>query len=122
MKQRLEKYSERFDNDKSAIGNTDTWGKRMVDDVPKQDEIMERFIINAKQKETLEEVAERLYPNYQQEIFIKGAKWQQERSYSDEDLKEAFNKGFYTAYGCKSEWIERIEIFFNEWFKQFKNK
>ena len=30
-------------------------------------------------QETLEEVAERLYPNYQQEIFIKGAKWQQEQ-------------------------------------------
>ena len=32
-----------------------------------------------KNKETLEEAAERLYPNYQQEIFINGAKWQQER-------------------------------------------
>ena len=28
--QRLEKYSERFDNDKSEIGNPDTWGKRVV--------------------------------------------------------------------------------------------
>lgn len=30
--QRLEKYSERFDNDKSPIGNPDTWGKRLVED------------------------------------------------------------------------------------------
>jgi hypothetical protein len=30
--QRLEKYSERFDNDKSPIGNSDTWGKRLVED------------------------------------------------------------------------------------------
>lgn len=52
--------------------------------------------------------------------FNNGAKWQMERSYSEEDMKEAFNKGFYTAYGCKSEWIERIEMFFNEWFEQFK--
>lgn len=29
-KQRLEKYSERFDYDKSPIGNPDTWGKRML--------------------------------------------------------------------------------------------
>lgn len=29
--QRLEKYSERFDNDKSPIGNSDTWGKRLVE-------------------------------------------------------------------------------------------
>jgi hypothetical protein len=31
-KQKLEKYSERFDNDKSAIGNPDTWGKRIVEE------------------------------------------------------------------------------------------
>jgi hypothetical protein len=30
--QRLEKYSERFDNDKSPIGNPSTWGKRLVED------------------------------------------------------------------------------------------
>lgn len=30
--QRLEKYSERFDNDKSLIGNSDTWGKRLVEE------------------------------------------------------------------------------------------
>jgi hypothetical protein len=30
--QRLEKYSERFNNDKSPIGNPDTWGKRLVED------------------------------------------------------------------------------------------
>lgn len=30
--QRLEKYSERFDNDKSPIGNSDTWGKRLVEE------------------------------------------------------------------------------------------
>ena len=29
-KQRLEKYSERFDNDKSPIGNPETWGKRVL--------------------------------------------------------------------------------------------
>jgi hypothetical protein len=29
---RPEKYSERFDNDKSPIGNPETWGKRMVDE------------------------------------------------------------------------------------------
>jgi hypothetical protein len=31
-KKRLEKYSERFDNNKSAIGNPETWGKRIVED------------------------------------------------------------------------------------------
>lgn len=31
-KQRLEKYSERFDNDKSPIGNPETWGKRLIEE------------------------------------------------------------------------------------------
>jgi len=35
-KQRLEKYSERVDNDKSEIGNPETWGKRVVKE-PKQE-------------------------------------------------------------------------------------
>lgn len=41
-------------------------------------------------KETLEEVAERLCPNKQVEydMFIEGAKWMQERSYSEEEFKE----------------------------------
>lgn len=29
---RVEKYSERFDNDKSEIGNPDTWGKRVIEE------------------------------------------------------------------------------------------
>jgi hypothetical protein len=40
-KQRLEKYSERFDNKDNelveGVFNPDTWGKRLVDDVPKQE-------------------------------------------------------------------------------------
>ena len=40
-KQRLEKYSERFDNKDNeivkGIFNPETWGKRMVDDVPKEE-------------------------------------------------------------------------------------
>ena len=87
--------------------------------------------IDFDKQETLEEAAERNYneqklntytPYNFKDAFIEGAKWQQERSYSEEDLKEAFNKGFYTAYGCKSEWIERIEMFFKQWFEQFKKK
>jgi hypothetical protein len=46
-------------------------------------------------QETLEEAAERLHPEEwdwrEREIFIAGAKWQQERSYSVEDLECAWN-------------------------------
>jgi hypothetical protein len=46
-KQRLEKYSERFDNKDNelveGIFNPDTWGKRMVDDAPKEITLEEVF-------------------------------------------------------------------------------
>lgn len=73
--------------------------------------------------ETLEEAAQRYsedwenitgleYENEYIEVinkldFINGAKWQQERSYSEEDLKEAFGMN-------DKDWI-----CFEEWFEQF---
>ena len=77
-------------------------------------------------EETIEEAAERLFNNFQKENpiiskkdirpfklgFIKGTKWQQERMYSEEDLKSAFFNG-----GDMKD-IEE----FNYWFKQFKKK
>ena len=73
-------------------------------------------------KETLEEAAEiyvwgGIYLNeaekQQTEIaFIEGANWQQERMYSEEDLKSAFFNG-----GDMKD-IEE----FNHWFEQFKKK
>ena len=81
-KQRPEKYSERFDNDESAIGNFETWGRRLVED----------------KQETLEEAAKRLYPlrntflerfkDLEQKIFINGAKWQQEQIGKSEFLQK----------------------------------
>ena len=83
-------------------------------------------------KETLEEVKDLAYYKSNAEedylaVPISVLRYisqleQQERSYSEKDMKDAFNKGFYTAYGCKSEWIERIEIFFKEWLEQYKKK
>ena len=68
-------------------------------------------------KETLEQVAERLYPiNFsidydknkeERDIWLEGAKWQQERSYSEEDLRIAYA-------------ISKNANSFNEWFDQFK--
>ena len=40
--------------------------------------------------------------------FIYGTKWQQERSYSEEDLEVAFFEGQFGRYS------------FNDWFEQFK--
>jgi hypothetical protein len=47
-------------------------------------------------------------------MFIKGAKWQQERRYSEEDLRNAYRWGTTVNHGTKEH--------FNEWFEQFKKK
>ena len=76
-------------------------------------------------KETLEEAAERLYPGVDRQVdrmlFINGAKWQQERSYSEEDLREAFRNGqenmdYSEMYGLDSDLTEQ------QWFEEFKKK
>ena len=83
------------------------------------------------EKETLEEAAKRIYPinivvDYDtnediRNIWIKGAKWQAERMYSEEDLREAFRQGqdnmdYSDTYGWDSKLTEQ------EWFEQFKKK
>ena len=67
--------------------------------------------------ETIEEFAERLCPNKQVEydMIIEGARWQQERSYSEEDLEEAFKSGFTNCYNNNN-------LTFGEWFEQFQKK
>jgi hypothetical protein len=44
------------------------------------------------------------------------AKWQQERMYSEEDMKKAFNAGEENVNNCYTY------MPFEEWFEQFKNK
>jgi hypothetical protein len=82
-------------------------------------------------KETLEEVAEKyaskiwdysdsnektLHANCKK-AFIKGAKWQQERSYSEEDLKTAFLDGWQLRDGDLP-----FSKAMKKWFDQFKKK
>jgi hypothetical protein len=74
--------------------------------------------------ETLEEVAERLYPiileddgwdknkQYRDE-WIDGAKWQQERSYNEEEVIEII-------FQKRMPYMTDTEII--EWFEQFKKK
>ena len=54
--------------------------------------------------------------------LIKGAKWQQERMYSEEDMKLAFEAGHkkgFSGYPNTENWKE---LPFKEWFEQFKKK
>lgn len=65
-------------------------------------------------QETLEEAAEREYPTiheqYQYDAFIEGAKWQQERSYSEEDMVD------YSNYRL----LIKKALDPKEWFKKCK--
>ena len=77
-------------------------------------------------EETIEEAAERYQKNtygipLPQHTFFDGAKWQQERSYSEEDLRQAFLDGqenveYSEMYGFDSKLTEQ------EWFEQFKKQ
>ena len=73
--------------------------------------------------EPLEEAAERKYPEkhakdilsiIKQEAFINGAKWQQERSYSEEEVLKLLK-----SLTCDII-DEGNEQFVEEWFEQFK--
>jgi hypothetical protein len=76
-------------------------------------------------QETLEEAAKRLYPlrntflerfkDLEQKIFIEGAKWQQERSYSEEEVIAFGEFIFKHTLLAHSKGVKNL-------FKQFKNK
>ena len=80
-------------------------------------------------QETLEEAAERYATNHgmmayvfpeKEKSFIDGAKWQQERMYSEEDLREVFKQSRMAKIFEKD--MPPVYENFEEWFEQFKNK
>ena len=105
--------------------------KTIVFNKPKQEILLEDVFNDEKRqgvkelidKHILEEAAEK-YAN--QFIdgrddyygFIEGAKWQSERSYSEEEIFEIFDKWF--CYRIDED-VE-IKLPFSQWFKQFKKK
>ena len=127
-KQRLEKYSERFDNKDNelveGVFNPENWGRRLVED----------------KQETLEEAGDREL-SYINKVcsenidfvtgfrlaMVLGAKWQMERSYSEEHVIELLQKALthkddgeigslVTAQG------EIRPANFFSWFERFKKK
>jgi hypothetical protein len=67
-------------------------------------------------QETLEEVAinhKCINTSYNAYSFIKGAEWQQERSYSDEEVKYIISEALQSAL---------VKVDLEQWFKQFKKK
>jgi hypothetical protein len=84
-------------------------------------------------QDTLEEVAERFVENWFEngdrtvEVFKAGVKWQQERSYSEEEVEHLIHLAVFQSHcGVK----DRVKIpnsnecagFVNKWFEQFKKK
>jgi hypothetical protein len=72
--------------------------------------------------ETIEEAAEKYaelsyYNRDDINSFVNGAKWQAERMYSEEDMREAFREGVFNYEG-----LEFSENRFNNWFEQFKKE
>ena len=80
-----------------------------------------------KNKETLEEAAKKYFPSAKKmggEIyctykgFIAGAKWQQERSYSEEEVIQLVSD--WTDYRMSED--TKSKVTFKKWFEEFKNK
>jgi hypothetical protein len=86
-----------------------------------------------KNKETIEEAAEKYWAKqpYNEDAFIEGAKWQADRMYSEEDIREAYFSAIkITGEGWNGEYAEgnnpniedKFSEGFKEWFEQFKKK
>jgi hypothetical protein len=61
--------------------------------------------------------------NDDEKAFIAGAKWMQERMYSEEDIALAFNEGqAYSVTGKLVDGKEWAKTHKKEWFEQFKKK
>jgi len=79
--------------------------------------------IDVDKQETLEEAAEKYIKEYDVENYISiedfiiGAKWQKERSYSEEEVLDMLNNLRLDSYNYG---MGRIE--FLEWFNKFKKK
>ena len=84
-------------------------------------------------KETLEEAAERFRSNNPGTMqggnntkilkaFISGAKWQAERMYSEEDMREAFIAGGNSQIEEDDDYGSLYDAYMKNWFEQFKKK
>jgi len=82
-----------------------------------------KVLVEQSKQETLEKAAEKYAEEenscYTNDYygFIKGAKWQAERMYSEEDMEKAFYEGLRKAYSSKKH-----STCWKEWFEQFKKQ
>jgi hypothetical protein len=75
-------------------------------------------------QETQEEAAEKQWGNVHRTGvlgFIDGAKWQQERSYSEVEVEQIARFGFNAGRRVELKAVE-LDFTFEKWFEQFKKK
>jgi hypothetical protein len=104
----------------------------VLPELPKQEKERGITITHVGKQETLEETAERLYSEDimwgmdlnkdTKNAFIQGAKWQQERSYSEEDLISFAHFYFTEEFNSSMQTSKQTKDIFTEWFEQFKKK
>jgi hypothetical protein len=80
-------------------------------------------------QETLEEAAESYVKDSSHELyqlrkqcFMDGAKWQQERMYSEEDMRKAFIAGGNSCIEEDDVYGSLYDAYMKNWFEQFKKK
>ena len=78
-------------------------------------------------KETLEEAFDKIYNSidfteFDFASFKLGAKWQQERMYSEEDLISFAHFYFQEEFNSSMQTSNSTKDIFNKWFEQFKKK
>lgn len=124
--------------DDEELGLYDEPFRHKVETVPAEEILANRSnayeFIDFDKQETLNEVALEFAKDHHEMYetsnlgsmhfgFIEGAKWQQERSYNEEDLKEAFKYGYtvgFRSFILDDGTIKQENC--EEWFELFKNK
>jgi hypothetical protein len=101
-------------------GNGHCWWKIII---PKEELDYTALLqpVGTKQ-ETLEEIVNKLSIKEAKDLdlFLKGIEWQQERSYSEEDMLKMLHKfGFDYTYNYKGE--KTIYEWIPEWFEEYKS-
>ena len=118
--------------------------KKLLIEIMKEDEDLGLYIEQMEKEEpkqqTLEEAAERIYREYpnnpldkpdwrynrdvncfkKRKAFIAGAKWQQEISYSEEEVRNIVEQTIEKFY--KHRYVETKSEMKELWFEQFKKK
>ena len=119
---KVETYFKKTEVETNATGHKemDVVGKAYKLSIPKKESIHTSYtdkVWEPSKQETVEEAAEKYWSRqpYNEDPFVEGVKWQQERSYSKEEVWKLVNKLNQTLNIGSDLTLE-------QWFEQFKKK